>query len=42
MKLAVIALTTNGSDSLATDTSGSCFLLKTGEVLQPPNPEPEP
>ena len=42
MKLAAIALTTDGSESLATDTSGSWFLLKTGGVLQSPNPEPEP
>ncbi len=42
MKLAAIALTTDGSESLATDTSGSWFLLKTWEVLQSPNPEPEP
>ena len=34
MKLAAIALTTDGSESLATDTSGSWFLLKTRGVLQ--------
>ena len=42
MKLAALGLTTDGSESLATDTSGSSFLLKTGEALQSPNPEPVP